>query len=44
MNKKLLGRLRLKKSVEKGQVAWEEYREIVWAIRDQAVKTKTLIE
>ncbi|KFV08192.1 hypothetical protein N340_06134, partial [Tauraco erythrolophus] len=48
MNKELLDQLGHKKKVyrgwKKGQVAWEEYREIVRATRDQVRKAKALIE
>ncbi|GAB0188244.1 mitochondrial enolase superfamily member 1 [Grus japonensis] len=48
MNKELLGRLKHKKEAyrgwKQGQVAWEEYREIVQAARDQVRKAKALIE
>jgi len=42
MNKELLDKLKHKKEVyrgwKQGQVAWEEYREIVQAARDQVRK------
>ncbi|GAB0208014.1 hypothetical protein GRJ2_003267100 [Grus japonensis] len=48
MNKELLGKVKQKKEAYKGwkqgQVAWEEYREIVRAARDQVRKAKALIE
>ncbi|GAB0190056.1 hypothetical protein GRJ2_001470900 [Grus japonensis] len=48
MNKLLLDKLKHKKEVyrgrKQGQVAWEEYREIVQATRDQLRKPKALIE
>jgi len=48
MNKKLLNKLKHKKEVyrrwKQGQVAWEEYREIVGAARDQVKKAKALTE
>ncbi|GAB0180188.1 mitochondrial enolase superfamily member 1 [Grus japonensis] len=48
MNKKLLHKLKHKQETyrdwKRGQVAWEEYREIVQAARDQVRKVKTLIE
>ncbi|KFV16613.1 hypothetical protein N340_06497, partial [Tauraco erythrolophus] len=48
MNKELLDQLRHKKKVyrgwKQGQVAWEEYRAIVRATRDQVRKAKALIE
>ncbi|GAB0185450.1 hypothetical protein GRJ2_001010300 [Grus japonensis] len=48
MNKELLGKLQHKKETyrgwKQGQVAWEEYREIVRAARDQVRKAKALIE
>ncbi|GAB0183519.1 mitochondrial enolase superfamily member 1 [Grus japonensis] len=48
MNKELLDKLNHKKKAYRGwkqvQVAWEEYRGIVQAARDQVRKTKTLIE
>ncbi|KFV20393.1 hypothetical protein N340_12155, partial [Tauraco erythrolophus] len=48
MNKELLDQLGHKKKAysgwEKGQVAWEEYRAIVQATRDQVRKAKALIE
>ncbi|GAB0183728.1 mitochondrial enolase superfamily member 1 [Grus japonensis] len=48
MNKELLGKVKHKKEAyrgwKQGQVAWEEYREIVWAARDQVRKAKALIE
>ncbi|KFV02613.1 hypothetical protein N340_00830, partial [Tauraco erythrolophus] len=48
MNKELLDQLRHKKKAyrgwKQGQVAWEEYRAIVRATRDQVRKAKALIE
>ncbi|KFV09049.1 hypothetical protein N340_00462, partial [Tauraco erythrolophus] len=48
MNKELLNKLRHKKKAyrewKQGQVAWEEYREIVRVTRDQVRKAKALIE
>ncbi|KFV01476.1 hypothetical protein N340_10208, partial [Tauraco erythrolophus] len=48
MNKELLDQLRHKKKAyrgwKQGQVAWEEYREIVRVTRDQVRKAKALIE
>ncbi|GAB0188257.1 mitochondrial enolase superfamily member 1 [Grus japonensis] len=48
MNKELLGKVKHKKEAyrgqKQGQVAWEEYREIVQAARDQVRKAKALIE
>jgi len=48
MNKKLLDKLKHKKEAyrgwKQGQVAWEEYREIVQAAREQVRKAKTLTE
>ncbi|GAB0181325.1 hypothetical protein GRJ2_000597800 [Grus japonensis] len=48
MNKELLHKLKDKKEAYRGwaqgQVAWEEYREIVQAARDQVRKAKVLIE
>jgi len=48
MNKELLGKLKQKKEAyrgwKQGQGAWEEYRAIVRAARDQVRKTKALIE
>ncbi|GAB0181783.1 mitochondrial enolase superfamily member 1 [Grus japonensis] len=48
MNKLLLDNLKHKKEAyrgwKQGQVAWEEYREIVQAARDQVKKAKVLIE
>ncbi|KFV18177.1 hypothetical protein N340_02392, partial [Tauraco erythrolophus] len=48
MNKELLDQLGHKKEVYRGwkqaQVAWEEYREIVRATRDQVRKAEALIE
>ncbi|KFV00164.1 hypothetical protein N340_13736, partial [Tauraco erythrolophus] len=48
MNKKLLDQLKHKKEAyrgwKQGQVAWEEYREIVRATREQVRKTKAQIE
>ena len=48
MNKELLDKLKHKKEAyrgwKQGQVAWEEYREIVRAARDQVRKAKALIE
>ncbi|KFV08322.1 hypothetical protein N340_11415, partial [Tauraco erythrolophus] len=48
MNKLLLDQLRHKKKAyrgwKQGQVAWEEYRAIVRATRDQVRKAKALIE
>ncbi|KAM9590815.1 uncharacterized protein ACIBXB_005869 [Morphnus guianensis] len=48
MNKELLDKLKHKKEAyrgwKQGQVAWEEYREIVQAARDQVRKAKALIE
>ncbi|KFV16061.1 hypothetical protein N340_10026, partial [Tauraco erythrolophus] len=48
MNKELLDQLGHKKKAyrgwKQGQVAWEEYREIVRATRDQVRKAKALIE
>ncbi|KAM9662778.1 uncharacterized protein ACIBXB_015380 [Morphnus guianensis] len=48
MNKELLDKLKCKKEAyrgwKQGQVAWEEYREIVRAARDQVRKAKALIE
>ena len=46
MNKELLDKLKHKKEAyrgwKQGQVAWEEYREIVRAARDQVRKAKEL--
>ncbi|GAB0187153.1 hypothetical protein GRJ2_001180600 [Grus japonensis] len=46
MSKELLGKLKHKKEAyrgwKQGQVAWEEYREIVWATREQIRKAKAL--
>ncbi|GAB0187360.1 mitochondrial enolase superfamily member 1 [Grus japonensis] len=48
MNKELLGKLKHKKEAyrgwKQGQVAWEEYRETVQAVREQVRKVKALIE
>ena len=48
MNKELLDKLKHKKEAyrgwKQGQVAWEEYREIVRVARDQVRKAKALIE
>ncbi|GAB0209914.1 hypothetical protein GRJ2_003457100 [Grus japonensis] len=48
MNKELLGKVKQKKEAyrgwKQGQVAWEEYREIVQAARDQVRKAKALRE
>jgi len=48
MNKELLDKLKHKKEAcrgwKQGQVAWEEYREIVQAARDQIGKAKALLE
>ncbi|KFV04577.1 hypothetical protein N340_07601, partial [Tauraco erythrolophus] len=48
MNKELLDQLRHKKKAyrgwKQGQVAWEQYRAIVQATRDQVRKAKALIE
>ncbi|KFM11475.1 hypothetical protein AS27_04032, partial [Aptenodytes forsteri] len=48
MNKELLDKLKHKKEAyrgwKQGQVAWEEYREIVPAARDQVRKVKALVE
>ena len=48
MNKLLLEKLEHKKGAyrgwKQGQVAWEEYKEIVWAARNQVKKAKALIE
>ncbi|KFW64479.1 hypothetical protein AS28_12305, partial [Pygoscelis adeliae] len=48
MNKELLDKLKHKKEAysrwKQGQVAWQEYREIVRAARDQVRKAKALIE
>ncbi|KFV02308.1 hypothetical protein N340_11981, partial [Tauraco erythrolophus] len=48
MNKELLDQLKHKKKAymgwKQGQVAWEEYREIVRVTRDQIRKAKALIE
>ncbi|KAM6092638.1 uncharacterized protein LJ206_005604 [Theristicus caerulescens] len=48
MNKELLDKLKLKKEAyracKQGQVAWDEYREIVQTARDQVRKAKALIE
>ncbi|KGL87978.1 hypothetical protein N301_00234, partial [Charadrius vociferus] len=48
MNKKLLEKLKQKKEAyrgwKQGQVAWEEYREIVQAAMDQVRKAKAQIE
>ncbi|GAB0188342.1 hypothetical protein GRJ2_001299500 [Grus japonensis] len=48
MNKELLDKLKHKKEAysewKKGQVAWEEYREIVQAGRNQVMEAKALIE
>ncbi|KFW07543.1 hypothetical protein N327_05512, partial [Fulmarus glacialis] len=48
MNKELLDTLKHRKEAyrgwKQGQVAWEEYREIVRAARDQVRKAKALIE
>ncbi|GAB0206060.1 hypothetical protein GRJ2_003071600 [Grus japonensis] len=47
MNKELLGKVKQKKEAyrgwKQGQVAWEEYREIVQAAGDQVRKAKALI-
>jgi len=48
MNKELLDKPKHKKEAyrgwKQGQVAWEEYREIIQAARDQIRKAKSLIE
>ncbi|GAB0179086.1 mitochondrial enolase superfamily member 1 [Grus japonensis] len=48
MNKELLDKVTYKKEAyrgwKQGQAAWEEYREIVRAARDQVRKAKVLIE
>ena len=48
MDKELLEKLKHKQEAYRGwkqeQVAWEEYREIVWAAKDQVRKAKALIE
>ena len=48
MNKELLDKLKHKKQAyrgwKQGQVAWEEYREIVRVARDQVRKAKAVIE
>ena len=48
MNRELLAKLEHKKEAyrgwKQGQVAWEEYREIVRAARDQVRKAKALLE
>ncbi|KFQ79023.1 hypothetical protein N337_02880, partial [Phoenicopterus ruber ruber] len=48
MNEELLDKLQHKKEAyrggKQGQVAWEEYREIVQAARDQVRKAKALVE
>ncbi|GAB0192613.1 mitochondrial enolase superfamily member 1 [Grus japonensis] len=48
MNKELLGKVKQKKEAHRrwkqGQVAWEEYREIIRAARDQVRKAKALTE
>ncbi|GAB0180427.1 hypothetical protein GRJ2_000508000 [Grus japonensis] len=48
MNEELLDKLQHKKEAfggwKQGQVAWEEYREVVRAVRDQVRKAKGLIE
>ncbi|GAB0209794.1 mitochondrial enolase superfamily member 1 [Grus japonensis] len=48
MNKELLGKVKQKKEAfrgwKQGQVAWEEYRETLRAMRDQDRKAKALIE
>ncbi|GAB0207625.1 hypothetical protein GRJ2_003228200 [Grus japonensis] len=48
MNKEVLGKVKHKKEAyrgwKQGQVAWEEYREIVQAGRDQVRKAKALTE
>jgi len=48
MNKELLDKLKCKNEAyggwKQGQVAWEEYRDIVQAARDQVRKAKALTE
>jgi len=48
MNKEVLDKLKHKKEAyrgwKQGQAAWEEYREIAQAARDQVRKAKALIE
>ncbi|KFO04167.1 hypothetical protein N312_10892, partial [Balearica regulorum gibbericeps] len=48
MNKELLGKVKQKKEAyrewKQGQIAWEEDRETVQAVRDQVRKAKALIE
>ena len=48
MSKELLDKLQHKKKAyrgwKQGQVAWEEYREVVWAARDHVRKAEALIE
>ncbi|GAB0186661.1 mitochondrial enolase superfamily member 1 [Grus japonensis] len=48
MNKELLDKLKHKNEAyrgwKQGQVAWEEYREIVQATKDQVRKAKALID
>ena len=48
MNKEILDKFRHKKEAyrgwKQGQVAWEEYREMVRAARDQVRKAKALIK
>ncbi|GAB0182265.1 mitochondrial enolase superfamily member 1 [Grus japonensis] len=44
MNKELLDKLQHKKEAYRGWVAWEEYREIVRAARNQVRKAKALME
>ena len=48
MNKKLLAKLKQKKEAyrgwKQGQVAWEDYREIVQVAREQVRKAKALTE
>lgn len=48
MNKELLNKTKYKKKAyrewKQGQVAWEEYRDIVWAACDQVRKAKALID
>jgi len=48
MNKEFLDKLKHRNKAcrgwEQGQVAWEEYRDVVRAARDQVRKAKALVE
>lgn len=48
MNKELLAKVKQKKEAyrewKQGQIAWERYRDIIWADRDEVRKAKALLE